>query len=319
MRNFAVAMKKPSKKTKTLLFSLLVIAAVLGGVYGYSIWQLSHLNAKPRFQEISGNLISSFNSGSETSIRPVSGNIVYFDLGSRHSFINRTSAGRLDSLGFAPKYEPTLVYTTDADGHYRMFTRKVVVDITLPNPELEDSMFVIHGAELLLVEDEHPNVFGMDMLRNVVIERLWPEGIINLYKEVPSGYYPICDITLHDSPFGNYVGSTGRASIRLAVNDEAPRDYFFDTGGNMRGVEVVQPFDNMHSATSTVEVDSLTGYYTQRRCRVSFGDRVRFSNVVYCDTLHTDEYSVNPLKLFDQDFVIDMRGRRLMVHKTRQL
>lgn len=312
-------MKKSGSRKKTLRISLLLLAMVLGGVYAYNIWQLSHLNSNPQFQEISGNLISRFKAGQTTSINPVSGNIVYFDLGSRHSFINRRSVERLDSMGFTPKYSPTCVYTTDADGHYHLFTRKVTTDITLPNPELPDSMFIIRNAELLLVDNDHPNVFGMDFLRNIVIERLWPEGIISFYKEVPEGYSPVCDITVHDSPLGNYIGSAGRASIRLAVNDEAPRDYFLDTGGNMRDIEVVQPKANMLSATSAVEIDSITGYYIQRRCRVSFGNRMRFSNVVYCDTLHTDEFSVNPLQLFDQDFVIDMRGRRLMIHKTRQL
>lgn len=98
--------------------------AVLGGVYAYSIWQLSQLNSNPQFQEVPGNLICRFKTGSDTSINPASGNTVYFDLGSRHSFINRRSAERLDSLGFTPKYSPTIVYTTDADGHYHLFTHK---------------------------------------------------------------------------------------------------------------------------------------------------------------------------------------------------
>lgn len=305
-------------KNKKLLLSLLLILGVLGVVYAYSLWQLSTLNANPQFQETDGNLICRFYAGSATSISPVSGNTVNFDLGSRHSFINRSSAERLEAMGYQAKFLPTLIYTVDADGRYRLYTKKVIIDVTLPNPELPDSIFVVRNVELLVVDDCHPNVLGMDMLNNLVIERLWPEGMVSLYKEVPGGYYPVCDITVHESILGNYVGSTGRASVKLAVNDEEPRDYFFDTGGNMRGIEVVQPYDNLRSAMSKVEVDSVTGYWTQRRCRVSFGNRMRFSNVVYCDTLHTDEYSVNPLMLFDQDFLIDMKGRKLMVHKTRQ-
>ncbi|MCM1310781.1 MAG: hypothetical protein NC301_07145 [Bacteroides sp.] len=306
-------------KTKKLLLSVVFLLAVLGGVYAYSVWQLTHLNVNPQFQEIEGNLISRFDAGSNSSISPVSGNIVNFDLGSRHSFINRRSAHRLDSLGWPVKFYPTLIYTVDTDGRYRLYTQKVVLDVTLPNPELPDSIFIIHDVELLVVDNDQPNVFGMDLLRNVVIEHLWPEGTVSFYKEVPEGYYPVCNITVHDSPFGNYVGATGRASVKLAVNDEPARDYFFDTCGNMQGLEVVEPRDNMHSATSKIDIDSVTGLPTQRRCRVSFGNRMRFSNVVYCDTLHTDEYSVNPLVLFDQDFLIDMKGRKLMIHKTRQI
>jgi len=311
-------MRRIGPKTKILLSALLLLSGVAGVAYIYNVWQLRHLNVNPQFQDIAGNLICRFYAGTTDFISPVTGNTVNFDLGSRHSFINRSSAERLDSMGYRPRFRPTLIYTVDPDGRYRLYTQKVIIDVALPNPELPDSMFVIRNAELLLVDDCHPNVFGMDMLRNLVVERLWPESVVSLYKEVPDGYYPVCDITVYDSPLGYYVGSIGRASVKLAVNDEAPRDYFLDTGGNMRGIEVVQPYGNVHSATTKVELDSATGYWTQRRCRVSFGNRMRFSSVVYCDTLHTDEYSVNPLILFDQDFIIDMKGRRLMVHKTRE-
>lgn len=317
LRTFAANMKKMGSKTKKLLLSVVFLLVVLAGVYAYSVWQLTHLNSSPEFQQIDGNLISRFNGGETSTINPVSGNMVNFDLGSRHSFINRSSAQRLDSLGWPAKFYPTLIYTVAADGRYRFFTQKVVIDVTLPNPELPDSIFLIRNVELLVVEDDQPNVFGMDLLRDLVIERTWPEGTISFYKEVPEDYYPVCDINVHDSAFGNYVGTNGRASIKLAVNNEPAREFFFDTGGSMNGIEIVEPFDNRASALSKVEVDSVTGLPTQKRCRVCFGDRIRFSNVVYCDTLHTDEYSVNPLVLFDQDFIIDMKGRKLMVHKTR--
>lgn len=309
--------KKIGPKTRKFLISLGFLLVVLGGIYGYSVWQLSHLNDNPIFQDVPGNLISRFKVDDEAVINPVSGNRVHFDLGSRHSFINRKSARRLDSLGYHARFKPTLVFTTDADGVYHLYTQKVVIDVTLPNPELPDSTFVIKNVELLVVDDHHPNVFGMDLLKGLVIERQWDGGIISFYKEVPEGYYPVCNITVHDSPWGNYVGSTGRASIKLAVNDEQPRDYFFDTGGKMRYIELVQPLNDIRNATTNVELDPLTGFQTQRRCRVRFGNRMRFSNVIYCDTLHTDKYSVNPLKLFDQDFAIDMKGKQLLVHKTK--
>lgn len=310
---------KPFKfKNKRLLLSVLLIIAVIGGVYGYSVWQLSHLNDGYRLQDSPGNLVCSFYAGRDNSMHRVSGNVVYFDLGSRHSFINRSSAERLHKQGSRVKYSPTLLWTTDADGRYRLFTQKVVIDVSLPNPEMPDSNLMVYGVELLVVDDDTPNTFGMDLLHGLVVERLWPENIVNIYKEVPSDYHLVSKIDLHDSPFGNYVGSTGRASIKLTVNDDEPRDYYFDTGGNMVNVELVQPEGQMHMATTKIELDSVTGLNMQRQCRVAFGDRLRYSNVVYCDTLHTDEFSVNPLRLFDQDFILDFPGRRLMIHKTRE-
>lgn len=310
-------MKKFISARKKLLLLLCVPVLALAGVYGYSIWQLNHLNSQYHFQDIPGNLVGSFRAGPGNSMNPVSGNVVYFDLGSRHSFINRKSIERLREIGSPVEFSNTLIWSTDADGRYRLYTEKVKTDITIPNPELPDSLFVIHDVELLVVDDDKLNVFGMDIIRNLVVERLWPEGIINLYKEVPEGYHTVMKLHVHDSVFENYIGNTGRAAIDLVVNDSESREYFLDSGGNMVGIEVVQPEDQMHMATTKIEIDSVTGLYTQRQCRVSFGDRLRYSSVVYCDTLHTDKYSVNPMKLFDQDFVLDMPGRRLMIHKTR--
>lgn len=309
-------MKKSSTKKK-LLLSLGVLALVLAGVYGFSVWQLKRLNSQFYFQDTPGNLLGSFHAGPGYSMHPVSGNVVYFDLGSRHSFITRSSAQRLKQMGYPTEFSKTLVFTTDADGRFRLFTDKAKIDVTIPNPEMPDSIFVIHDVELLLVDDDKYNVFGMDIISHLVIERLWPEQIINLYRSAPNGYHKVTDLDVHEFIFGNYIGNTGRASMNLVVNDSESREYFLDSGGNMVGIEVVQPEDQMHMATTKIEVDSVTGLSTQRQCRVSFGNRLRYSTVVYCDTLHTDEYTVNPMMLFDQDFVLDMPGRRMMIHKTR--
>jgi len=317
LRIFADAMEKIKLNKRKLLLSGLILLLVVAGVYVCGIWQLRSLNANPDFSEVPGNLLGSFNAGADNSMRSLSGNTVYFDLGSRHSFINRRAVARLDSAGSPVRLRNTLLWTTDADGRYHFYTKKVIIDLTIPNPLLPDSVYVIRNVEMLLTDDDHPNVFGMDLLHNVVIERLWPENIVNIYKEVPAGYHKIMDIDIHDSLLGSYVSSSGRASIELTVNDDKPRRYFFDTGGEMVDIEVVQPDSQLHMATSSVVTDSVTGLKIQRQCRVGFGDRLRYSKVVYCDTLHTDKYSVNPLKLFDQDLVLDMRGRRVMIHKTR--
>ncbi|MDE6165913.1 MAG: hypothetical protein K2F58_02330 [Muribaculaceae bacterium] len=311
-------MKKLKPNQKRLLLSLLVLALTVGGVYAYSVWQLTGLNTSYYFDETPDNLIASFHTGKDNSMCPIGGNTVYFDLGSRHSLINRSSLRRMEEQGYPVKSSRVLMWTTDEDGRFMLFTQKVKTDISIPNPKAPDSLVTIHDVELLVVDDDKPNTFGMDMMRQLVIERLWPEQIVNIYKEVPAGYHKVIDVDVHDSHFGNYIGSTGRASVKLTVNDDQPRDYFFDTGGNMIDVEVVQPLNQMHMATTAVAVDSLTGLHVQRQCRVAFGDRLRYSSVVYCDTLHTDEYSVNPFKLFDQDFLLDLPGRRLLIHKTRQ-
>ena len=80
----------------------------------------------------------------------------------------------------------------------------------------------------------------------------------------------------------------------------------------------MQPKKNRLLATTPVEWDSIKGVYVQSRCRVNFGNRLRYSSVVYSDDVHSARYVINPLRFFDQDFVLDMPGRRLMIHRTRE-
>lgn len=306
-----------SNKRKILL-SVLLLLLVVAGAYAYSIWQLSHLNNSFYFMETKGNLVGSFDVETDNVIHQPSGNKVTFAIGSRHSFIAYDDALHLKELGYPVEFKNTFILTTDPGGKYKLYTKKARLDVTFVNPTLPDSTFVIHDVELLVRPAGTHNVLGMDILSKLVIERLWPENIVNLYKQVPPGYHTVSPIKFHDSPMGNYVITTGRASIPLSVNDEEPREYFLVTAGKMWDLEIVQPKNKRLMATTPVVHDSITGLDVQRRCRVSFGNRLRYSNVVYSDTIHKTNYVINPLRFFDQDFVIDMPGRRLMVHKTRE-
>lgn len=300
---------------RKILISLLTLLLVVVGVYGYSVWQLSRLNTSYRFMESKGNLIASFQVTPENSVVQPSGNTIFLDLGSRHSFISEDDALRLRALGYNVEFRNTLLLTTDWVGRYRLFTRIAHLDITLLNPDMPDSTFVIHDADLILLPKGNPTIMGMDLLSNFVIERVLPENIVNFYKQVPPGYTTVSRLKIYT--MGN-TGTTGRAAISLVVNDEDPHDYYLTTGTSMSRHELVQPYDNIHTATTKVTKDPQTGLYTQHQCRVNFGNRLRYSSVVYADTIHTDDYSINPLNFFDQDFVLDMPGRRLMVHKTRE-
>lgn len=303
---------------RKFLLSLLLLLLAGAGVYSYSVWQLARLNTSFHFMETDSNLIGSFRSNTGNTIVQPSGNVVTFALDSRHSFISYDSALRLKELGFPVKFSGTLIYTTDPNGHYHLYTKKVKLDVTFLNPELPDSTFIIHDVELLVRPKGMPNVLGMDVMSNMAIERLYPEGTINFYKQAPKGYYKVSDIKIEESPLGNYIGSTGRATIPLTVNDDPPRDYYLATSGRMSNYEVVQPASNSALATTTVAPDPETGVMIQKRGRVYFGNRLRYSKIAFSDTVHTSTYTVNPLNLFDQDFVLDLPGRQLMIHKTRE-
>lgn len=306
---------KARNRIKTLLLSLVVIAAVIAGVYSYGVWQVRHLNADVELPETPNGLLVSFELDSAATMRAQTGSPVFFDMGSRHSFASEGEVDILRAQGYPFREEGCLIVTTDPAGHYRLYTRKIILDLPFPNPELPGGYYVIPEVTLLVHKGQ--NIFGMDLLRRMVIERLWETNELRILTRVPDEYETVSPINVYDARMGGLFGRSLRASVDLVVNNEEPREYFFDTGGEMRAIELVQPFDKARHALSRVETDSLTGYPTQRRCMVRFGNRIRYSSVIYCDTLHTDEYSVNPLRLFDQDMVLDMPGHRLLIHKTR--
>lgn len=303
---------------KKLLLSLLILAAVVVGVYSFGVWQVHRLNDKLFYPATKSGLIASFPLADDCTLVSISGQRVYFDMGSRHSFIRRDIKDQLKAEGYPMEEIPVLMYTTDCDGHYNLYTQKVRLNILFPNPEEPDSTYEVKNVELLVSDDPYDNLIGMDVLQHVVVEHINETDKIRLYHSLPEGYEEVCDIEVHESPLGHIISPSRRASIKLAVNDDEPRDYFFDTGGKMRAFELVQPTSKLHSATSTVRVDSTTGLAVQDHCRVSFGNRLRYCDVVYSDTLHTDDYSVNPLKLFNQDIVIDFPNQKLYTRTPRK-
>lgn len=315
MANFAVVMRK--SHNRLLMLSLSVLLATAALAYTLGVWQVSRLNNSLQPQPVESNMLVRFKLDPECTVRSGAGSRVFFDMGSRHSFISSAELERLEKIGYPFQVESCLMITTDPSGRYKLYTRKVVMDIGLPNAELPGGYFHLRNADLLVSDRADDNIFGMDILRRFVIERTWESNEMRLYKNVPEGYVRVCDINVYDAELGNLLSPSLRASIMLTVNNDEPREYFFDTGGEMRSYELVQPRSNADYALSSLKTDSITGYLIQPRCYVTFGDRLRYSSVVYCDTLHTDKYSVNPLRLFDQDMVLDMPGRQMLVHKTR--
>ncbi len=306
------------KKINLLLKIILPIAAVFLGVYGIGVWQIRQLNTSLDFPPAASDTLAQFKLASDCTFKSITGSKVYFDMGSRHSFIQQKVLDKLRNINYPMKEIGVFIYTTDNNGHRRLFTKKVRLDIYFPNPAMPDSIYILKNVDLLVSDGEFDNLIGMDILRHMVLEHINDANEIRLYRSVPYGYTEVCNINMHTSIWSSLCSTNRRASIDLVVNDEAPTKYFFDTGGDMRRFDLVQPLNMLRGATSAVQVDPTTGLMVQKHCRVSFGNRLKYSSVVYADSLHTDKYSVNPLKLFDQDIVIDFPGEKLYTRSTRQ-
>ena len=306
------------KKINRLLKIILPIAAVILGIYGIGVWQTRQLNTALEFPPAASDTLARFKLASDCTFKSITGSKVYFDMGSRHSFIQQKVLDKLRSINYPMEETGVFICTVDNNGHRKLFTKKVRLDIHFPNPAMPDSIYILKNVDLLVSDDIYGNLIGMDILRHMVLEHINDANEIRLYLSVPSGYAEVCDINMNNSIWSGMCSTNRRASIDLVVNDEAPTKYYFDTGGDMRRFDLVQPLSMLPGATSAVCVDPVTGLMVQEHCRVSFGNRLKYSSVVYADSLHTDKYSVNPLKLFDQDIVIDFPGEKLYTGNTRQ-
>lgn len=313
MPKFAQQMKKGNKKytLRTTLLSLLVIVAVLLGVYAAGIYQIYHFNSEMEIPEGTDNVIARFSPDDDGYIYDASGNRVTLDMGSRHSFISRKSLEKLKSEGYDAKEQQTLIYTTDQSGHYKIYTRKVVMPVCFyVDPDSDDTV-TFDNVEILISDREDGNVLGMDFVEKFVVERDKDTGDISLLRDVPDQYTYVCDLNGHDSALGDIIGYSRRVYLTLQVNDDDPKNYYLDTGSGIRSCELVQPLKDISKATSKVVVDSVTGMATQNYCRVLIGNRMRFARVTYSDSLHTDEYSINPFKVFNRSVVLDLPNKKL--------
>lgn len=251
------------------------------------------------------------------SMKFLHGEEAVFDMGSRHSLMCLETLQHVIDNAIPHKIAPAMIYTKDVNGQYKLYAKKITIDISLPNPECPDSAYPIHNVELLIDDSTSNNVLGMNVLKHFAIQRLYQTNEIFLYFNAPeNNYQEVCKLKLHESILGSlFNNEVNRASVSLIVNGEEPRAYFMDTGQSMRNIEVVQPEDNIASATGRVQIDTVTGMITQNRCKVKFGNRLRFSRVIYENDLHTDKYGMNPFNFFNQDCIIDIPNRRLLIRR----
>ncbi len=290
--------------------SVMVLLAFVVGVYAAGVYQISHFNDKMLIPEGADNVLAQLDLNSRGTFRSPSGLEVAIDMGSRHSFITKDAVKHLESIGYPICKFPTLLLTHNYVGRYHVYTQKVSMPVRLPGP---DGDCRLENCEMLIEDNEAGNIIGMDLLRYFVLEHEAATNRVKLLRNVPDDYVFVSHISATDRPIVSLSGIKRRVYITLAVNDANPADYFFDTGPSMAGLQLIQPLSNAKQATSPVVPDSITGLMTQQECRVMVGNRMKFAPVAYCDTVHTDDYSINPFNFFyPNDIVLDLPRMQLL-------
>lgn len=296
---------------KITLAALLIVLAVVFGVYGAGIYQIYHFNSKMEIPDGPDNLILTIHPDSAGFVHDAVDCAVTIDMGSRHSFITAETLARLKGLGYDAQEQQTLLYTTDQSGHYRIYTRKVVMPVKFLTDSVGTDTVTFNHVELLISNREEGNLLGMDFLEKFVLAHDKHTGAISLLRAVPDSAAFVTDLNGHDSAIGDLFGYSRRVYVSLMVNDETPENYYLDTGRGMRSCALVQPKKNISKATTPVRRDSISGMMIQDNCRVQIGDRMRFAQVTYSDSLHTDEYSINPFTALNRSVILDLPQKKL--------
>lgn len=312
---------KSSKSKKIRLRTYLIIGATvcaMVALFLYNNYRLRAISNDIIFDELPASEVAAhFTLSTDCSVTILDDEMASFDMGSRHSLIGRQMLQHIIDSNHPHSIKPAMLYTKDVNGNYKIYTKKLTTDITLPNPECPDSVYWIHNVDFLIDNTIDYNVLGMNVLKHFAIQRLYDTNEVILYFDAPEyNYMNVCGIKLHESLLGSlFSNEINRVSIPLIVNGEDPRHYFMDTGRAMHTIEVVQPEENLASAAGRVERDSVTGVLTQHRCKVKFGNRLRFTRVIYENDIHTDKYGMNPLNFFNQDCILDIPNSRLLIRR----
>lgn len=306
------AHKYPLRVTLAAIF---IVLAVIVGVYGAGIYQIFHFNGNMEIPAGEDNLIIQFKPDKDGYVYSANGAKISIDMGSRHSFITPQTLNRIKEEGYEAKEQQTLLFSTDQSGRYRIYTRKVIMPVYFYSDTTAQDIVTFNNVELLISDNNGENALGMDFLEKFVIERNKDNKTVSLLRHVPEDYTYVCDLNGHDSAIGDLFGYSRRVYIPLKVNDEAPQNYYLDTGHDIHNCDLVQPLKNINKATSPVRIDSVTGMMTQESCQVQIGDRMRFAKVTYSDSLHTDQYSINPFRAFNRSIVLDLPAKKLYYAK----
>jgi hypothetical protein len=167
----------------------------------------------------------------------------------------------------------------------------------------------------VILSETGESVLGIDFIERFFIEFLYNENALALHTRMPEGYQKITDIVADRMWF---MSPGWRYYISLRINN-INEDFFIDTG--IRNAGIKMPMAD--SGSSTEQLTDTTMYSAKGAFPAKidwhswlvFGDRAGSYPVTYFDNSE-EGYSINPLNMFDQDIVLDFRGKGLWLRPS---
>ncbi len=252
-----------------------------------------------------------------------------FDTGSDASSITEEDLEKLKKLGFKIEKKFYPVIGRNGAGKINWTFTRYRVDIPLYDYDYfidstgniagrvkPESLNVLHNVDLVLSTTGF-SVLGVDFIEKFKVEYRYDEKAIGLYFNSPEGYEPFVDLTVSRNPIKD-LWQSNRYYFSAKVQN-ITNDYFLDTG--LQRTPLKLPKSDASRTRNDLIPDTA---YTQtrqhahpalidRKAWVMIGDRAGTTATWYYDTSE-EPYSANPFNFIKQDFVLDLKSRKIMLH-----
>ncbi len=311
-------MKKP------LIISIVTICILVIGVIGYLNYNANSSQDDFCLEIENGELgsypvINSF-------ISPTYDMVFLVDTGSDMSMICPETISELKRRGFRVDSTFCPVFYRTNTGNIGFTTKRYTADIPLrywnatrtPNGKVfyecdtTRLINVMRNVNFIPAPDDF-NIFGLDLLRKLVMEYRVDRGTLSFYTKMPEGYEFLTHLDEESSPW-NILGCANRYTIHMSVGDFT-NDYIVDTALDL--VSVKHPAsDSVNARSRLLDRPHMTSYGKMLKTRISpkewaqMGSRAGSTTVSYFNDGEAS-YAINPVRFTSQDIVIDFRNNRI--------
>lgn len=177
---------------------------------------------------------------------------------------------------------------------------------------------IMNVAFLAADPNDSVSTLGINLLEHFVVEYQNSREAVVLRKSVPLDYQLVSHI---DAPFSIYklLGISGKYYLDVTA-DNAVKPYCIDTGIEEIDLKLpsedakAQPFKSLRERKVRTTRGEITAQYTDSLW-VRLGNR-QGTHSAYFSGGEEEEYCINPMNFYTQDFVLDFPARKLYLHPT---
>ena len=218
--------------------------------------------------------------------------------------------------GYEQRWQPP-IFKIDALGGINSITKQLnqpyyIGKIYTRNKNNQTEYDEINGVHMTQSNDNY-SIIGMTLLYDQIVEFAKKDSVLRFLKSVPSDYTEMIKLST-DSQNGVPLR---RLSIPIEVNGQT-HSYFIDTGIYTPihlPISDSRYYKPNELKEETIEIQShrtiqTNIYLWKYGCYVSVGGKQIKTDLNFSDN-HKSEYSINPLLLFDENFIIDFKNKQM--------